>query len=122
MVEFSIKELEKKIELIEKKEQESKSQATDRISEELKGKRIYEEKRDVVFNYFFELTGQPMTMKQFEKYIEKFNKAEPGYNIWKFILDEKIKIDERIKSMGYEEFIEQEPGIDLEELNNEKTP
>ena len=115
MVRYKPEEAELLKKVVEKSTNENKAHATDRISEELKARRKFEARRDAVYNYFFELTGQPMSNEQFNKYNDLFNKAKPGYNLWQFILDEKIVVDERIKSMGYTEFIENELGIKPED-------
>jgi hypothetical protein len=101
-----LKELEKTLET------ETKEQATNRISQELKDERKLKERRDCVMDYFFMYTGVPMTEEQFTEYNILFNipdiEGQPKrvYNLKTYIRDKGIKLtnDGSLKQSPIEEF------------------
>lgn len=84
-MEIKVKEIQEEIQADLEKQKESNTKATDRISEELRAEKKLEERRRVVMDYFFELTGMPMPLNWFEEYNEIFNEAEKGYNLGVYI-------------------------------------
>jgi hypothetical protein len=80
---------ELELERLEKLKQETNAEATERISRELQADKKLEERRRVVKGYFLELTGREMTEAEFILYNERFEKAQPGYNIKSFISELK---------------------------------
>lgn len=90
---------------VEKKEikaidrsKETNAEATNRIRLELLAEDKLNERRDAVMNWFFGLTGVPMTEEQFQEYNHIFNipdkEGEPKrvYNIKTYIRDKKIPL------------------------------
>ena len=88
--EEKIEELRK----IENLEKESNAEATARIGKELEAEAKLNKRRDVVMDYFFEITGMPMPLAWFEEYNKIFNdKLTPdGYNIKSFIWEKQQEI------------------------------
>jgi hypothetical protein len=104
---------------------ETNQEATERIQAELRADTAMKARRDVVMDYFFEITGEPMTLEQFEKYnkLLNSNKTETGYNIKSFIRDEKIikKIHNTLNPLDdFNDFCKREeiPIKDGENINN----
>jgi hypothetical protein len=85
-------------------ENETKQEATERIGRELRAERKLNEKKDFIRDYYFTLTGEPMTDEQLLKYIEAFDIASDGYNIMSFILKERIIINKNVQRQSIEEF------------------
>jgi hypothetical protein len=88
---------------------ETKDEATERISQELKDERKYNERRDFIMDFFFMLTGTPMTQEQFDLYNENYNAAvveeDKTYNIKSFIRDIGIKIDHKVLESNFDQFL-----------------
>jgi len=100
---------EQELERLKAIKTETKDEATERISQELKDERKYNERRDFIMEFFFMLTGIPMTQEQFDLYNENYNAAivteDKTYNIKSFIRDIGIKIDHKVLDSNFETFL-----------------
>ena len=72
---------------LERLKNESNTEATARIGNELRAETKLKERKHAVMNWFKGLTGREMTEAEFILYNSNFNKAESGYNIKSFIRD-----------------------------------
>lgn len=84
---------------LKQEKEESNSQATNRIGEELRKAKKEEERKKSVFDFFFILTGLPMTEEEYTLYMEEWNKRDT-YNIKTFIRDRHLLKDLRLKELG----------------------
>ena len=92
-------------ERLERLERESQKEATDRISKELRAETKQIEREKVFMNYFFDLTGVPMSMDWLKEYLSIFDNVDTprGYNLKNFIESKKEQIEKLKKILNENE-------------------